>query len=198
MHRNRSTQINMKAKLKNITTTQSGIYEKNHPDGDILYLQVSDFKNGKELNNELKPAIINNERVEKFILQDKDLLFAAKGTSNFCVMYRLGKEKAVASSSFFVIRILNNNIDPEYICWFLNNPQTLNYLKAHAVGTSIPSITKTMLEDLEISIIPLEKQRMIVAYHNLQNREVELHTLIAQKKRLLTDHILYNVTNKTK
>lgn len=189
----------MNAKLKDLVTTQSGIYEKNHPDGDILYLQVSDFKNGKNLNNDLKPAIINNERVEKFILQDKDLLFAAKGTSNFCVMYRLGKEKAVASSSFFVIRILNNNnVDPEYICWFLNTPHTLTHLKTHAVGTSIPSITKTMLENLEINMLSLEKQRLIVAYHNLQDREVELHALIAQKKRLLTDHILYNVTNKTK
>lgn len=188
----------MNLKLRNIATTQSGIYEKNHPEGDILYLQVSDFKNGKELNNELKPAIINNERVKKFILQDKDLLFAAKGTSNFCAMYRSGKEKAVASSSFFVIRILNNNVDPEYICWFLNTPHILTHLKAHAVGTSIPSITKTMLENLEINILPLEKQRLIVAYHNLQDREVELHALIAQKKRLLTDHILHNVTNKTK
>lgn len=188
----------MHIRLKDIVDIQSGIYEKVYPDGDTLYLQVSDFRGGKYLRADIKPMVMLYERVNKYILKDKDLLFAAKGTSNFCVMYRSGDENAVASSSFFVLRIIKQELDPEYLCWFLNTPHVLSRLRAHAVGTSIPSITKTMLADLDINILPIEEQRLIVEYNKLQNREVELHTLIAQKKRLVTDHILYSVTNKTK
>lgn len=188
----------MRIKLKDIVDIQSGIYEKIYPDGDTLYLQVSDFKSGKYLKTDINPMIMLDGRVNKYILKDKDLLFAAKGTSNFCVMYRADEENAVASSSFFVLRIIKQELDPEYVCWFLNTPYVLSHLKAHAVGTSIPSITKTMLADLEINILPMAKQQLIVEYNKLQNREVELHALIAQKKRLVTDHILYSVTNKTK
>lgn len=188
----------MYSKLKEIVDIQSGIYEKIRSEGSVLYLQVSDFKNGEYLKAGIKPMIMVDDRVNKYILKDKDLLFAAKGTSNFCVMYRSHEEKAVASSSFFVLRVVEQGLDPEYVCWFLNTPHVLTFLRTHAVGTSIPSITKKMLADLEINILPLPKQRLIVEYNNLQNREIELHALIAQKKRLVADHLLYNVTNKTK
>lgn len=188
----------MHIKLKDIVDIQSGIYEKPYPEGDTLYLQMSDFKGGKYMKADAKPTAVLGERVNKYLLKDKDLLFAAKGTSNFCVMYRADEENAVASSSFFILRIIKQELDPEYVCWFLNTPHVLSHLKAYAVGTSIPSITKTMLADLEINVLPMAKQRLIVEYNKLQNREVELHALIAQKKRLVTDHILYSVTNKTK
>ncbi len=184
----------MDIKIKNIARIRSGIYQKDSPDEDTLYLQVKDYnQNGELKKDEIKSSIKKEDKVKSHLLYDGDLLFAAKGTSNFCALYNINIGEAVASSSFFVIRVSSPIIAPEYLCWYLNTPKILGQLKANAVGSSTPSITKPMLEELEISIPSIEKQRAIVTFSELQDKEVDLHLRIAQKKKELTDHILNKI-----
>jgi len=188
----------MKEEIKNTALIRSGIYKKDSGDGDVLYLQVKDFKeNGEIRRDEIKTKIKNESNIESHLLCDGDLLFASKGTSNFCAIYSTVIGKAVASSSFFVIRVNSPIIDVKYLCWYLNTPKVLKQLRANAVGSSIPSITKQMLERFSISIPSIQTQKAIVAFSELQDKEVNLHLLIAEKKKELTNHILNEII-KTK
>ncbi|MFM8833572.1 MAG: restriction endonuclease subunit S [Cytophagales bacterium] len=54
------------------------------------------------------------------------------------------------------------------------NPTTQKLLKEQAIGTSIPSISKTVLEELEIPIPSLEKQNAILTIAHLRNTEKDL------------------------
>ena len=98
-------------KLTDIAEITSGTYQKEITDGDLLYLQVKDFKSSYLADGELKPSIIDSGKIAKYTLIDKDLLFAAKGTSNFCALYRETMGKAVASSAFFC------DSDSQYCCF---------------------------------------------------------------------------------
>jgi restriction endonuclease S subunit len=74
---------------------------------------------------------------------------------------------------------------PEYLSWFLNNPNTQISLKAQAMGTSIPSISKSVLEQLEIPIPSIERQKSVVSISKLLIQEkaiqVKLETLRDKK-----------------
>ena len=72
---------------------------------------------------------------DQYWLRKNDLLFAAKGASNYCFLYDGVVEKMVASSSFIIIRIISKDILPEFLCCFLNTPSVLNKLKKSSVGT---------------------------------------------------------------
>jgi restriction endonuclease S subunit len=63
---------------------------------------------------------------------------------------------------------------PEYLAWFLNNPTTQKLLKEQAIGTSIPSISKTVLEELDIPIPSVEKQKAILTIAHLRSTEKNL------------------------
>jgi restriction endonuclease S subunit len=47
-------------------------------------------------------------------------------------------------------------------------------LKANAIGTSMASISKAVLEDLEISIPDIKTQETILRISNLRNKENQL------------------------
>lgn len=196
MLRNQITLNKMKRKLKDIATILSGTYQKECPEGDVLYLQVKDLRSLYLESGKLKPTVQNTPRLAKYILQDEDLLFAAKGTSNFCALYNKAMGMAIASSAFFIIRVYLVNILPEYICWYLNSPQIIELLQACAVGSNTPSITKPMLEEIEIPIPSIEEQKKVLTCKHLQNREYELQLLIAEKQKRLIDQILINIINK--
>lgn len=185
----------MQKKIQDIATIRSGAYIKEAPEGVVCYLQVSDFNriDGKFLLP--KPTLEFNGKTESHLILDGDLIFAAKGTSNFCTVFDEKMGKVVASSSFLVIRITNRTIiTPDYLCWILNREDSLAFFKVNAIGTSIPSIGKTLVEDYEISIPPMKIQQKIVEVARLQRQEQKLYQQISDLRSRLTQQQLIEIT----
>jgi len=164
----------LKTALKNIATIQTGVFAKPIQKGEVVYLQAKHFDENGELAETLYPDLNADAKIEKHLLKPGDVLFAAKGSKNFAAIYEGKNLPAVASTSFFVIRLTDNNILPAYLTWYLNHPDTQRFLKGNALGTSIASISKAVLEELEISIPTLHKQELILAIFQLRNQEKKI------------------------
>ncbi len=126
------------------------------------------------------------------MLKKGDVLFAAKGSKNFAAWYEDDKMPAVASTSFFVIRLIDNNVLPGYLTWFLNHPDTQTLLKGQAIGSSIASISKAVLSELEVPIPSIQKQELILMIFNLRNRERNLKQQIENLREIEIQNLLIN------
>jgi restriction endonuclease S subunit len=164
----------LKAQIKDITTIQTGLFAKPAGIGDVVYLQSRHFDQNGLLLNTLLPDLKAEDISDKHLLRTGDVLFAAKGTKNFAAVYELHNSSAVASTSFFVLRITDPKVLPDYLAWFLNSHETQAKLKGQAIGTSIPSISKQVLEDLEITIPNIVRQKTIIQITKLRNKEKAL------------------------
>jgi restriction endonuclease S subunit len=60
------------------------------------------------------------------------------------------------------------------LTWFLNFPSNLGFLKKNSIGSSIPSIPKSVLENLEIPILSIEKQKQILKISELEQKEKQI------------------------
>ncbi|MDR0815610.1 MAG: restriction endonuclease subunit S, partial [Bacteroidales bacterium] len=161
--------------IKEIADIQTGVYLKETPDGEVHYLQVKDF--GKDALPVLSPPSSDlNDRVLKYLLSDGNLLFAAKGFFNFCAVYREEWGKAVASSSFLVLKIKDKaNVLPEYLNWILNREDVCACFQRETAGSVMPSITKAMLGEYEMDVPTMDVQHKIIAIAELQKREQVLN-----------------------
>ena len=164
----------MKTRLSNIAQIQTGIYARPTGFGELVYLQSKHFSENGRLNSLLAPDLFSSGISQKHLLSQGDILFAAKGTKNFAAVFEKHNLPAVASTSFFVIRLISHKVLPEYLAWFLNTPQTQSLLKSQAMGTSIPSISKQVMEALEIPIPSHEKQKLAVSIYQLRKAEKEI------------------------
>ncbi len=161
----------MKFRVKDITNIQTGLYAKPSGKGEVVYLQAKHFDEYGQLHAVLHPDLMPESVSEKHLLRDGDVLFAAKGTKNFAAVFENHNKPAVASTSFFVIRLTDKKVLPEYFAWFLNSHSSQTLLKGQAIGTSIASISKVVLEELEISIPSIETQKAILQITKLRNKE---------------------------
>jgi len=184
-------------RLSNIVTFQSGIYEKPEPSADTLYLQAVHFDRTGRFDNNVFPQLKLNSKIERHLLQHNDLLFAAKGLNNFAVVYHTRIGKAVASSSFIVLRLFENAkqfILPEYLAWFISHDKKVKLMHGQQLGTTIPSINMKQLAELEINIPPFEIQDKIVRVQRLREHEQklaqELETYKDKKIQLLLSKAL--------
>ncbi len=185
--------------LKELATLTSGVYIKPDITPELLYLQAVHFNSFGQLDKLLKPQIKLNGKSEKHLLHDGDVLFAAKGTHNFGVVYREKFGKAVASSSFIVIRLHQDvikELQPAYLAWFLSNTPDIIMLHQKQLGTTIPSISIKKLAELKITIPTVERQELIIRLDKLRKRErfltqqIDEFKEIEMKKRLI--NALYN------
>lgn len=164
----------MKTLLKDITNIQTGLFAKSSGFGELVYLQSKHFDEWGQLHAVLHPDMPAEGIPEKHLLKNGDVLFSAKGTKNFAAVFENHNEPAVASTSFFVIRPTDKKVLPQFLAWFLNNRTTQTLLKGQAIGTSIPSISKQVLENLEITVPDIEIQKAILQITMLRNMEKSL------------------------
>lgn len=185
----------MKTKIKHITHIKTGLFAKPSDKGDVIYLQSKHFDENGNLQSALHPDLKSDSKTSKHILKYGDVLFAAKGTKNFAAVFETYNMAAVASTSFFVITITSQAVLPDYLMWFLNHPTTQSLLKSNARGTAIPSIRKSVLDELEMSIPSIEKQKLVIKLAKLANKETELRNQITAFEKQLIDQKILNEIN---
>ena len=104
--------MNKKVTLKDIAIMQSGIYMKTDSQGEVRYLQVKDVNSENKLDYTQIATVINTGINDKHWLKNGDLLFAAKGGSNYCIQYEGTERSTIASSSFIIIHKLRVIMSP--------------------------------------------------------------------------------------
>lgn len=174
-------------KLKDITNILSGVYLRPSPSGNIVYLQASDLQALPVVNTTFRVDFV--PKLSRYMLQQGDILFAGKGTKYLCQTFNLDIQ-AVPSTTLYIIRPDQKQVLPEYLCWFLNLPQTETAIKATQVGSSMPMVLKSSLEEFEAPVPDLATQLRVLQIAELQQKEQKLIKAISEKRTLLTNQIL--------
>ncbi len=183
----------MKTTISQIANVQAGVFALPNKEGKIIYLQAKHFNEAGVLDQVLYPELNLSEKNERFLLLDGDILFAAKGSRNFAVVYRDTFGIAVASPTFLVARISSfyrTAILPDYLAWFINNPQNLDKLKSAATGSSIKAISTGVFKDLEITFPSVKRQQIILKIYELCTKEIKLRLRLESLRETLIQNLL--------
>ncbi|MEO5365455.1 MAG: restriction endonuclease subunit S [Magnetococcus sp. WYHC-3] len=124
------------------------------------------------------------------LVREGDLLLQSRGYSNTAALVPPGLDKVIASAPLMVIRADQKKLLPEYLRWFLNHPQTQVRMTQNATGTSVRLISKAQLEDLELPLPPLKKQRRIAAVAELAEREQAILDAITSMRKAYLEEVL--------
>jgi restriction endonuclease S subunit len=178
----------LKTTLASLASIRTGIFARPEESGDLVYLQSKYFDEDGELVQELHGDLKLANVSEKHLLKPGEVLFAAKGPKNFATAFEGHNAPAVASTSFFVIHVGDGRILPEYLAWFINLPETKLMLKTSSQSTSIPSISKTTLEALEVPVPSVELQKRILIITTLRKKEIELKIKIEALRQTQIQH----------
>ena len=164
---------------------------QNEPNADTAIIQLKDVDYNYNLIN--PPSVFKNSKEFKtnHFLKQKDILFIAKGFRQVAVIYN-DKEKAIASSVFFIITVVSEKLLPEYLVWFLNNKQTQTIFKKMKSGTSTQNIKKEILENLKLELPSIEMQKIIAKYDELCKREYMLMDKLMDKKKVFNEQLMLN------
>ena len=175
--------------IKEIAEILFGVYAKvRSATGGVLYLQIGDFDAygnlvlGKD-KSYINQTEINNERQ---FLTSGDILLPAKGLKNAAFHINEHHLPAVASSLFFVIRLQDRTILPQFLAIYLNHPATQSKIKAMISSTlTVPVLNKKEFQELPVPIISLAEQKEIIQLHHIYQQERAITIQLLEKKEQL-------------
>ncbi|MCP4265396.1 MAG: restriction endonuclease subunit S [Candidatus Brocadiaceae bacterium] len=180
----------MQQTIKDIADIQIGYQfrKKLEPviDGTLKVIQIRDFDENQELNQEGLCRVTIDQLSEKYLVHKNDILFLARGHRNFATPVINSIEGTIAASHFFILKIKDEKVIPEYLAWFINQAPAQGYLHNLARrGTHMPIIPKSVFVNLKVHIPDIETQKKIVKLSTLIDKERTLLYNLREKRALL-------------
>ena len=177
-----------------VTYIKYGPHLKTEMEGSARYIKGNHFDEDYNLMK-VEDSWVKSEN-GKYLLQENDVLVAAKGFRNFAWKYSADAGPCVASSLFYVIRLDEIRIHPDYFVACMNSSRVQHRLKNIGLGATIPAIPKNELLRIDLNVPSMEDQSKAILFYKILNEEIGLYRKILAKKIEMKKGILNLLTTK--
>ena len=134
---------------------------------------------------------------DKYLTQEGDVVVRLRSPST-AVYIDKDDEGLLITSLLAVIRVDNFKLDARYLAYYINSFFSQRQLQRETKGTAIPMLKTKDLENLQLSLPSLEKQRKVVDYLDLAQREQQLLRTLAEEKERLSQAVLGTIIQQNK
>lgn len=185
----------MQKKLREVAEITSGYTFrgaiKNKPNSDFFVIQAKNVSSDTEIGPESTLSRVSQEGIRNpYFLKENDVLIVAKGSgpnSFKSSIFKLKNANVIASSSVHIIRPSDVIIIPKYLSLYLNSLEgQKSIMKIVTGGSYIQSILIKNLQELEIEIPPIHKQKSIIALHE----NIKAQEKILERKNQIKQNII--------
>lgn len=147
--------------------------------GDLPTIELE----GRSLQNRLRPG---------------DVLFRTRGASNLAVLVETIPDPTVALNPLVIIRSRDPSLlDPGYLHWVLNSEALRDDIEREARGTIIRMVGAKSLQDLQIPVPPIARQRDIAAVARMARHEHELEARLRARRQQFVEQVLWHSAQNT-
>lgn len=191
----------MKKKIKDISDIQIGYQFRGRieadPNGTHRVIQIRDFDEFQNLRVTDLYKVTPKYDAERYLVDKGNILFLARGHRNYAISIKDSLGNTIAASYFFILRLKNDNVLPEYLAWFIKQSPARAYLYNIARrGTHMPMVPKSAFEDMPIDIPDLKTQKTIIELDSLFAKERSLLHQLQEKRTLFINAICLKAIKK--
>jgi len=182
----------MKMKIKKLATVQMGYSFRSRLEasegGGVAVIQMKDLLDDNTVGCDDLVRINMEAMKDHHLAQRGDLVFRSRGHVTTAAVLLEDPGKAVVAAPLLRIRVTKpDKVWPEYLNWYISQRDAQIFLTSRAKGTVQKMISKQAIEDLEVALPSLEKQKNIVELAALSAREQTLlHTLADKREQYIS------------
>ena len=182
----------MKITLKKLATVQMGYSFRSrleaYEDGGVAVIQMKDLLDNNTVDCDCLTRINMEAMKDHHLAQRGDLIFRSRGSLTTAAILLEDPGKAVVAAPLLRIRVTRpDKILPEYLNWYISQRDAQRYFTSRQEGTSVNMVNRKQLEDMEVALPSLEKQKNIVELATLIAREQTLlHTLADKREQYIS------------
>lgn len=176
----------MKIALENITTVQAGYSFRSRLEsmetGSVAVIQMKDLTGTNQVCCDELAKVEMDTPKRHHLVRPGDLIFRSRGLTSTSALLVDDPGVAVLAAPLLRIRITSNSVLPEYLNWYISQPPAQSYFTSCAEGTALKMISKQSLENLEVYVPSIARQRLVVEMATLAAEEQRILKTLAEKR----------------
>ena len=148
-----------------------GVSESAKSTGSYKLLRITDIQEGKVDWDKVPFTDFDENKAEKYLLNDGDILFARTGAT-VGKSYLTSEVPQAALFASYLIRVRYSNLmSPQYVKLFFESGYYWEQISSSSVGVGQPNVNGTSLGKLKIPIPPVAEQHRVAeeAYKLINN-----------------------------
>jgi type I restriction enzyme S subunit len=128
-------------------------------DGVPVIMPVDLTPEGMDFSGAKKAPVAKSKELVRHILHPGDVLFARRGEIGRCGLYLENDPVALCGTGCLRARLDTAKVDPALAYFLIQSRQARDWLRAHAVGATMPNLNTTIIGDLPMPDIPMDQQK---------------------------------------
>lgn len=189
----------MMLKLKDIATVSSGVTFRSRietsRDGNVRVIQMKDLGDDNFVHLKESIHIDHSKPKPNQLARPGDIIFRSRGQTNTAALLQEDTQNTIVAAPLFRVRPDTTKVVPEFLLWWINQPSSQSYLASRVKGTMVKMVSKQGLEDLEVNLPSLERQKKIADFFSLSMREQQLLEEIKNRKAIYAQGILMQMVH---
>ena len=177
----------MKVKLEKIATVQTGYSFRSRLEslesGAVAVIQMKDLTSANRVSCDELVRVDMEMPKEHHLVRAGDLVFRSRGLTSNSALLMDDPGAAVLAAPLLRIRVTSASVLPEYLNWTISQLPAQSYLTSCAEGTALKMISKQSLENLELVIPSLARQRFVIEMAALAAEEERILKALTEKRQ---------------
>lgn len=132
---------------------------------------------------------IHVQRLSRHKVRKGDILYSRRGDVGRSAYVTQNEEGWLCGTGCLLVRPDPNIIRPLYLSYMLNEAETVEWVKNHAIGSTMPNLNTSILENIPVHFPDIDQQekveRIVSAYDTLiENNQKQIKLLEEAARRL--------------
>jgi restriction endonuclease S subunit len=161
---------------------------EDNPEGNVYIILPKDIDEKGNISTDNLLKILIPKFKEDMLLKEGDIIVGNKGRFTAGVIKNYGIP-LIAGGNFFIIKPVSE-INPCYLEFFLNSQAGQKQISKLQGITTTTILTKSFCQDLQIPVIPQEKQEILGKIYGLNKQADLINNNISILKNILLNNLL--------
>lgn len=184
-------------KLSDIAEVQSGLVLSrkeakfdSEQSAEYMRLNLRSINDGGSINKDSLDKYLANEKLEEQFISSKDDIIVRLFPPFRPALITASFVGLVVPSQFAIIRLKSGDVVPEFLCCYLSHHNMLEALAIRESGQASSGIKISTLSEVEIPLLPWDRQKTIAAYEEMHIKRKQLYLDLIQQYDLKMDAVI--------
>lgn len=129
------------------------------------------------------------DRLKKYEVFENDIVYARRGNVEKHAFIVNSYGKCFCGTGCLRVRVNSEVALPMYVSFYLNRPESREWISKHAVGSNMPNINTEILSNISVEIPPIDQQTKIVQILNSFEDKILINNAINDNLPLYSEMV---------
>lgn len=157
----------------------SALHQYEYVDEGVPVIMPQDIENRNVSYEKIAHITLQKaEELSRYAVIKNDIVYARRGDIEKHAFITSSTNGAICGTGCLRVRVKDTSVNPLFLSYYLDRPETRKWIVSHAVGSNMPNLNTDILSNIPVELPSKEEQDSIVSVLECIEKQIDNKTTI--------------------